>query len=208
MKVEAPVKDKKKIRVKSEYKIYKTLREDARLKSYTAKIYFFGQERTSDGKLFNLMIMDLLGPCLEELFYECGKKLDLETILNLGVIITDIIKKIHEKGIVYRDIKPDNFLTSIDRTEIYICDFGLAKHYMIKNEDSKENEQIHRPMSDGKSLIGTPRFASINTHIGLEQSRRDDLESFGYMLVYLLKGKLPWSSFESSNQMDIRFIKE
>ena len=105
------------------------------------------------------------------------------------------VHTLHEKSIIHRDIKPQNFVIGLGAkaSEIYCVDFGLAKLY----RDRKT--LVHLPLRDG-SLAGTPRYASISNHLGIAQSRRDDLESIAYMLIYFLKGKLPWQGLKASDK--------
>lgn len=134
------------------------------------------------------MVMDMLGSSLEILFEHCKRKFDLKTVCMVGIQMIKRIEKVHEEGILHRDIKPDNFLIGgkdINKDFVYIIDFGLAKFY-------KEANGQHIPFKEGKNLTGTARYASLNTHIGQEQSWRDDLESIGHVLLYFIKGALPW----------------
>jgi casein kinase I family protein HRR25 len=106
----------------------------------------------------------------------------------IGDQMVQRIEYLHNNHFIHRDMKPDNFLVGVGKKQhmIYMIDFGLAKRF----RDPKTGEHI--PYRDNKSLTGTARYASVNTHLGIEQSRRDDLESIGFILIYFLKGTLPW----------------
>lgn len=100
------------------------------------------------------------------------------------------MKRVHNLYIIHRDIKPENFLISKDgKGPLYIIDYGLSKRYV-------DDQGRHIPRATNKGFRGTLRYASINMHQGIENSRRDDLESLGYVLIYLIKGKLPWQNLK------------
>ena len=151
------------------------------------------------------MIIDFLGPNLIELFNYCGcKKFTISTVCLIALQVLNRIENIHKHHYLHRDIKPENFLIGIHEKSniIYLIDFGLSKRY--KNPKTHK----HIPYREGRALTGTARYVSINTHMGIEQSRRDDLESIGYMLIYFLKGVLPWQGLKNGNEKYTRIMEK
>lgn len=146
---------------------------------------------------YNVLVLDLLGSSIAHMFEKYGYRFGLETVLLLSVQMIERVKQLHDVGYIHRDIKPDNFMVGLGESGskmIYLVDFGLAKQYLKQFPDGD-----HIKMVSGKSFIGTFRYASLNAHLGLEQGRRDDLISLGYILVYFLKD-LPWRGFEEADK--------
>ncbi len=144
----------------------------------------------------NILVMERLGKSTEYHFKKCGKKFSLRTTAMLAFQMLERLQHIHEKNLVHRDLKPENFLTGFDtqnKNRIYLIDFGLCFKYRVTST------RQHVPMRVGKSLTGTARYASVNALKGCEQSRRDDLESLGYILIYFLKGELPWQGIRGKS---------
>ena len=145
---------------------------------------------------YNVLVMELLGESLEMLFRECGRQFSVKTVVMIAEQTISRLELFHRHGLLHRDVKPDNFAVGLDAKskQILIFDYGLAKMYR-----SADNKLI--PCREGKHLTGTARYASLNTHLGLEQSRRDDLESLGFMFIYFLKG-LPWQSLQADTKQE------
>uniref|UniRef100_A0A7S2HUS5 Casein kinase I n=1 Tax=Octactis speculum TaxID=3111310 RepID=A0A7S2HUS5_9STRA len=171
--------------LRHEYKVYRELTNCLGI----ARVYHYGTYGTS-----NVMIMDLLGASLEDLFTKCGRRFSLKTTLKLADQILERVDMVHSRHLIHRDIKPANFVVASDTSELVYCiDFGLSKRYR------NPHTMTHIPHRIGKSLTGTPRYASINNHLGVEHARRDDLEAIGYVLIYFFKGRLPWQGLKARN---------
>jgi len=157
------------------------------------KIICYGNNQTH-----NILIQELLGHSLEELFNLNGRKFTLKTVCSIGIEMIKRIKFVHSKYHIHRDIKPDNFMTGREKEDnkIYIIDFGLAKKYYSVSKKS------HIKFRTGKNLIGTARYCGRNAHKGYEQGRRDDIESIGYVLMYFLNGILPWQGLKAMKGED------
>ncbi|GMQ08261.1 hypothetical protein CsSME_00052065 [Camellia sinensis var. sinensis] len=121
---------------------------------------------------------------------------NIQTNEEVAIKLINRVEFVHSKSFLHRDIKPDNFLMGLGRraNQVYVIDFGLAKKY----RDSSTHQHI--PYRENKNLTGTARYASMNTHLGIEQSRRDDLESLGYVLMYFLRGSLPWQGLKAGTK--------
>ena len=145
---------------------------------------------------YNAMVMDLLGQNLEDLYNYCAKNFSLKTILMITIQMIERLKHVHDNHYIHRDIKPENFLIGKDSTAktIYLLDFGLAKRYR------DEYTHIHIPLKENRNLTGTARYASCNAHNGLEQSRRDDMESIAYVILYFFRKKLPWQGLKCKDK--------
>lgn len=159
--------------------------------------------------LYNAMVMELMGKSLEGLFRDFRKRFSLKTVLMLADQMLTRVEAFHESDFVHRDIKPENFMMGVRENApvVYLIDFGLAKRYRHypntgKTGKTLQDEELstHIPYTTNKRLTGTPRYASVNTHAGVEQSRRDDLESLGYVVMYFLRGNLPWQGVTADNK--------
>jgi len=172
--------------LKNEAKIYKLLEGTIGI----PKLRTFGVEGN-----FNYMIIDLLGYSLDDIKNSCGGRLNLKSVIAIGLQMIKRIESIHNLGILHRDIKPENFLFKSDGNSLYLIDFGLARRYI-------DNKNKHVNQVNGRKMTGTARYASINIHNGITPSRRDDLESIGYVMLYLYCGSLPWQNIKNQNKED------
>lgn len=174
-----------------ELKIYYDLRGGEGI----PEIYWEGEYKN-----YKVFIMDLLGPSLDK-FFKIENRLSLETTIFFGEQMIRRLEYLHSKNYIHRDIKPNNFLLGrynrkFNDNKVYIIDFGLSKEYVDKKTKK------HYEYNESSKFVGTPRYASVNTHMGIRQSRRDDLESVAYILIYFLNGELPWQGIKAKTKSE------
>lgn len=184
------------LQLEHEHEILSTMQKPNPQQGF-AEVYHFGQE----GR-YHCIVMELLGKSLEDKMQSCNGKFNALTTALIGEQVLQRIEYLHSRGIIHRDIKPENFMFGLKEKihHLYIIDFGLSKKYY---------DMKHTQIRTKLSLTGTARYASINAHKGIEQSRRDDLEAIGHMLFYFLRGSLPWSGLDAKTQEEkYRKIRE
>lgn len=191
------------VAIKIEEKENSLLRNEANIYKYLDKNNNIPSLRMylSDEK-YNYLVIDLLGISLKEFknnYLESNKNLDTKIICNIANQMINIIEFVHNKGIVHRDIKPDNFMFDENKKKLYLIDFGFAKK--IINKISFRKKETHISERKINNIIGSPNYISINVHKLNEPSRRDDLESIIYIIFYLFLDEIPWV-YES---LDIKF---
>jgi serine/threonine protein kinase len=160
------------------------------------KIKWYGKDETN-----YYMVIDLFGKSLQDLL-DRNQKMSLKLVLQIGINILTILMQVHNAGFVHRDIKPENFLLTLNKpTKVFLIDFGLCKQYLINN--------THIEFKKKHKFMGTLNFASINAHNLYEQSRRDDLESVAYMLIYFYFGKLDWinDEYQDTFELENNYVK-
>lgn len=143
---------------------------------------------------YAVLILDLLGKSMGGLLNDCKGKFSLKTVLMVADQMISRLEYLHEHNFIHRDLKPDNMVIGRghQKNQIYLIDYGLAKKYRSCNK--------HLNFKEGGKLVGTARYASVNSHCGYQLSRRDDLISLAYILVYFVKGKLPWQKVKGKSK--------
>ncbi|KAG1869081.1 kinase-like domain-containing protein [Suillus tomentosus] len=165
--------------VQREYRILKNLEGGTGI----PRALWFGRESA-----YHALVLDLLGPSLHHIFLTHNRKFSLDIVVNLGDQLLSRLEYIHSHDYIHGDIKPQNVVVGLGdlKHTAFLIDFGTAKEFW------NTSTGVHIPFRQGQCLTGTPAFASINDHLGVELGHRDDLESLTYMLIYCLQGSLPW----------------
>jgi len=175
-----------------EAEVLQSLAPHRQLPQGFSKLFYSG---VADGQ-YLAMVLNVLGASLEAQVQSCGGNLEVPTTILVAEQAIRRIEYVHSRGILHRDIKPENFLLGLGNRahHVHLIDFGLSKRYWVNGS--------HIGGSGNYSLTGTARYASINALKGYQQSRRDDLEAIGHMLLYFLRGTLPWSGLAANSQKE------
>lgn len=180
--------------IRWEYKVYKTLESSKGMLRVPRPFYL--------GSILNYeaIVLELLGPSLLDIWHRCKQRLSIRTLAQIGYQLVCLMKFFHDRGFVYQNIRPEHFLYGVSGLDkwmwMYAVDLKWCKNYLEEKQGNMvhiSSEQVSGPLHIGTHI----RFMSINAHRGIEQSRRDDLESIGYLLVYLFRGELPWMKLEN-----------
>jgi serine/threonine protein kinase len=179
-----------------ESEVYKILQGCPGVATY----YFYGHHQI-DRKMYNVLVMDLLGPSLEKYLNMCHRRFSLKTVLMLADQMLALLEYMHFSKLLHGDIKPENFVMgrrcTAKENQVFIIDFGLSRPYIVPST----NNHIEFIENKG-TIVGTARYASVNVLLGNEQSRRDDMESLAYVLLYFLRGKLPWQGINAATHRE------
>ena len=170
--------------LQNEYKILSLLQGEKGI----PKVFSFYQTDKYD-----YISMELFSHNLQEIFEYNKLQFSIRNIIIITFQLLDILESIHAKGIIYRDMKPENIVFSLNKKNLYLIDFGLS---------IKQNSTMSLEQKKYKSLIGTPAFASLNNHFGLEQTKKDDLESLVYLIAYLCRATLPWQGLVAKTKKE------
>lgn len=182
------------VAIKMEDKEVNLLKREAQIYQYLVghrgipRLKYYGTTKSC-----NFLVLPFLGKSL------VSRKFSREETFFIARKIVEIVEYIHSKGFLHRDLKPDNFLIGDgDEINVQVIDFGLAKKYI-------DHENNHISFKKGKHLVGSVNYSSVNVQKGCEASRRDDLESLMYVVLFLLNGKLPWDGLSDEDVVNIKF---
>uniref|UniRef100_A0A6C0KSR7 non-specific serine/threonine protein kinase n=1 Tax=viral metagenome TaxID=1070528 RepID=A0A6C0KSR7_9ZZZZ len=188
-------KDLVAIKIENKNNIYKTLKNEARIYQYLGKLDGFPQLKWfSSNNIYDYLVLDLLGKPLSKII-NINQKINLTVALTIGIQIIERVKVLHNHDLIHRDLKPDNFLFGLEHqtNKIFLIDFSFCKRYKING--------IHIKEKSITKIIGTPNFVSLNVHKGIEPSRRDDIESCIYIIIYIINGNLPWLHCKNNEEI-------
>jgi casein kinase 1 len=189
------------IKIESKTTIMTTLKTEAKIYQYLGKQEGFPQLKWfGTNEKYNYLVIDLFGHSLTHILQNGA--INCMNAIEFGIQIINRIETLHNKSLLHRDIKPDNFLFGLgnETNKLYLIDFGFCKRYEYNGQ--------HIQQKSISSIIGSLNFVSLNIHNGLEPSRRDDVESCLYIILYMFTGKLDWIKFDTSQEKMVKLKRE